>query len=149
MLVSEEDWRAVHETMYLLSVPGMWQSTPARGETTYAHHHLDVVLRAQLLTTFGWDVAAASGFRRGPGEVGRDLRRVLPPETWARLEATYADADPERTWAALEALCDLVRDVATGVAERFGFAYPQRDDEWVTAHLRRVWAQAVEETPRS
>ncbi len=115
----------------------------ARGETTYAHHHLDVVLRGQLLAMLGWHVAATSGFRRGPGKHGRYLRRALAPELWTRLEATYAGADPEATWTALEVMCDLFRDVAIGVAERFGFDYPKRDDERVTAHLRRVRSAAV------
>jgi len=122
-----------------------WWVTPyvakglARGETTYAHHHLDTVLREQLLTMLGWQVAAESGFRRGPGKFGRYLRRELPPETWARLEATYADAKPEQIWAALEAMTELFRDAAVGVAERFGFPYARQDDERVMAHVRRVW----------
>src|SRR5690606_35112781 len=68
-----------------------WWVTPyvakglARGETTYAHHHLDTVLREQLLTMLGWQVAAESGFRRGPGKFGRYLRRELPPATWAQI----------------------------------------------------------------
>lgn len=118
----------------------------ARGETTYAHHHLDVVLRDQLFTMLGWDVAAASGFRQGPGKHGRSLRRILPGATWARLQATYAGADPDATWDALEAMADLFRDVATGVAARFGFAYPERDDARVSAHLRRVRAVAAADT---
>jgi aminoglycoside 6-adenylyltransferase len=120
----------------------------ARGETTYAHHHLDVVLRSQLLAVLDWEVAAASDFRRGSGKFGRDLRRLLSPERWARLEATYAGADPEATWDALEAMTELFRDVATGVAERFGFAYPSRDAERVTAHLRRVRTEAAGATER-
>ena len=116
----------------------------ARGETTYAHHHLDVVLRAQLLTVLGWEVAAASGDRRGPGKYGRYLRRELTPEAWARLEATYAGADPDATWDALEAMGALFRDVARGVAARYGFVYPEHDDERVSAHLRRVRSAAVD-----
>ena len=92
----------------------------------------------------GWEVAAASGGRRGPGTHGRSLRRELAPETWARLEATYAGADPEASWDALEAMTGLFRDVATGVAARFGFAYPARDDARVTEHLRRVRAPTVD-----
>jgi aminoglycoside 6-adenylyltransferase len=95
-----------------------------------------------------WDVAAASGFRRGAGKYGRNLRRLLPPETWARLEATYAGADPEATWAALEAMAALFREVATGVADRFGFVYPHRDDERVTAHLRWVRSEAARASER-
>ncbi|MDF1522471.1 MAG: aminoglycoside 6-adenylyltransferase [Trueperaceae bacterium] len=112
----------------------------ARGETTYAHHHFDVVLCAQLLTMLGWDVAAASGFRRGAGKHGRSLRREMALEDWARLEATYAGADPEAAWDALEAMAGLFRDVATRVAGRFGFDCSQCDDVRVTAHLRRVRA---------
>lgn len=121
----------------------------ARGETTYAHHHLDTVLRAQLLTMLGWEVAAASGFRRGPGKFGRFLRRELPPSTWARLEATYAGAEPEYVWAALAAMAGLFREVAVGVAERFGFAYPWRDDDRVMAHIERVRAAALPPPPRT
>lgn len=121
-----------------------WWVTPyvvkglARGETTYAHHHLDTVLREQLLTMLGWQVAAESGFRRGPGKFGRYLRRELPPLTWERLEATYADAKAEHVWAALEAMSALFRDAAVGVAERFGFAYAWQDDQRVMAHVRHV-----------
>jgi aminoglycoside 6-adenylyltransferase len=121
----------------------------ARGETTYAHHHLDVVLRAQLLTVLEWEVAAANGFRRGSGKFGRDLRRLVSPDLWARLERTYAGADPEATWDALEAMAELFRDVATDVAERHGFDYPHRDDGRVTAHLRRVRAEAAGASERA
>jgi hypothetical protein len=37
----------------------------------------------------------------------------------------------------------LFRDVATGGAERCGLAYPHRDDERVTAHLRWVRSEAA------
>jgi len=118
-----------------------------RGETTYARHHLDTVLRAQLLTLLGWEVAAASGFRRGPGQHGRHLRRALPPELWRDLEATYADADPAHGWAALDATTDLFRTVAVAVAERCGFDYPWRDDARVVAHLRRLRASGADADP--
>jgi aminoglycoside 6-adenylyltransferase len=54
----------------------------ARGELTYARHHLDTVLRAQLLTMLGWEVAAASGFRRGPASWGATCAGALPPAWW-------------------------------------------------------------------
>ena len=107
-----------------------------RGETTYAHHHLDGVLREQLLTALGWDVAGDDEL--GPGKHGRNLRRVLPAATWARLEATYAGADRAATWAALDAMCDLFHDVAGSVARRYGFAYPERDEARIREHLRTV-----------
>ena len=34
VLISEEDWRAINETMYLLSIPGMRESIRAGMETS-------------------------------------------------------------------------------------------------------------------
>ena len=112
-----------------------------RGELTYARHHLDTVLRAQLLTMLDWYVLGASGGARGAGKHGRFLRRELPGELWSLLEATYADAQTERAWAALEALATLFRRVAGAVAERHGFTYLAGDDERVTTLLRRMRAR--------
>ncbi|MBA2666383.1 MAG: aminoglycoside 6-adenylyltransferase [Trueperaceae bacterium] len=113
-----------------------------RGETTYARHHLDTVMRAQLMRVLGWWVATASGFTRGPGKAGRFLRRELDPATWTLLQATYADADLGRSWNALEAMTVLFRRVARDVAVRFDLAYPERDDERVTTLLRRMRARS-------
>ena len=118
-----------------------------RGELTYARHHLDTVLRTQLMTMLDWWVAVASGFTRGAGKLGRHLRRELSAERWAQLEATYADARPENAWAALEAMTKLFRGVATEVAERTALTYPADDDERVTVLLRRMRARADGDTP--
>ncbi len=109
-----------------------------RGELTYARHHLDTVLRAQLMTMLDWFVLASSGGVRGAGKCGRFLRRELPDALWTMLEETYADADGESAWGALEALTALFRRVATAVAEHHGLDYPTADDDRVTALLRRM-----------
>ncbi len=109
-----------------------------RGELTYARHHLDTVLREQLMTMLDWYVLLASGGLRGAGKHGRLLRRELPPELWALVQATYADARPEQAWLALEALATLFRRVARAVAQHHGFAYPADDDERVSALLLRM-----------
>lgn len=118
-----------------------------RGELTYARHHLDTVMRAQLMTVLDWQVAGVHGFARGAGKCGRFLRRELDAERWTLLEATYASADVAATWDALEAMTRLFRSVAAEVAARHGLAYPQRDDERVTALLRRMRARAGSAEP--
>ncbi len=118
-----------------------------RGELTYARHHLDTVLRGQLMAMLDWCVLFSSGGARGAGKHGRFLRRALPPELWTLLEATYADARPERGWAALEAMVTLFRRVAMAVAECAGFAYPARDDERVSALLARMRSLAAAGPP--
>lgn len=109
-----------------------------RAQVTYAAHHLDVVLRRELLRLLDWHVGEASAWRRGGGTHGRDLERRLEPELWRRLLATYADADPAHVWRALEAMTALFHDVASSLARRLELAYPNEDAERVRAHLERM-----------
>jgi aminoglycoside 6-adenylyltransferase len=84
----------------------------------------------------GWHVGVQTGFSCSPGKLGKYLQRCLEPELWDLLRATYAGA--EHTWDALFAMGELFRMAARGVADHFGFDYPQGDDDRVTAHLRHV-----------
>jgi aminoglycoside 6-adenylyltransferase len=112
---------------------GLW-----REEIVYARHMLDNFVREQLMKMLTWHVGIKTGFTVGPGKFGKYLRQHLKPEHWTLLESTYADATYEKTWEALHAMCDLFRITAIGVAEHFGFEYPVRDDERVSAHLKHV-----------
>ncbi len=120
-----------------------------RGELSYARHHLDTVMRAQLMTLLDWQVAGVQGFARGAGKCGRHLGRELDAERWALLEATYASADVDATWDALEAMARLFRSVAGEVAARHGLAYPADDDRRVTALLQGMRGRARGAEPAS
>ncbi len=51
---------------------------------------------------------------------------------------TYADANYQHTWDALEAMCDLFHRLALEIAAQFGFDYPHDDERRVWAHLKYV-----------
>ncbi len=112
---------------------GLW-----REEIIYAKSMLDQVVRAQLMKMLTWYVGVKTQFSGSPGKLGKHLQQYLEPELWAMLEKTYADASYEHTWDALDVMCDLFRLTAHHVAAHFGFDYPHRDDERVSAHLRHV-----------
>jgi aminoglycoside 6-adenylyltransferase len=112
---------------------GLW-----REEIIYAKHMLDQCVREQLMKMLTWHVGVKTGFERSPGKVGKHLKHYLEPELWAIFEKTYSDANYEHTWGALYQMCDLFREAAERVAEHFGFEYPRRDDEKVSAHLKHV-----------
>ncbi|MGD1994521.1 MAG: aminoglycoside 6-adenylyltransferase [Anaerolineae bacterium] len=112
---------------------GLW-----REEILYAKHFLDRILRDQLMKMMGWYVGLKTDFQRSPGKAGKYLNQYLVPERWEMLKQTYSDASYERTWDALETMCDLFRRVAIEAADHFGFGYPYGDDERVSAHLEHV-----------
>jgi len=112
---------------------GLW-----REEITYAKHIFDRFIREQLMKMLTWYVGTKTQFSRSPGKFGKYLKQELEPELWDMLQNTYADAGDDTTWEALFTMCNLFRITAIRVAEQFGFEYPQRDDEKVSAHLQHV-----------
>lgn len=112
---------------------GLW-----REEITYAKYMLDNACREELMKMLGWHVGMKTGFKDGPGKLGKYLKKRLEPAHWAMLEQTFSDASYENTWRALHTMCDLFRVIATGVAGHFDFEYPYGDDERVSAHLKHV-----------
>ena len=87
-----------------------------------------------------WRIGAVTRFLKNPGKNGKYFKRYLEPEIWNQLLLTYADGSYERTWDALFAMCDLFRQSALVIAERYGFDYPTGDDERVSTHLCHVRA---------
>jgi aminoglycoside 6-adenylyltransferase len=114
---------------------GLW-----REEITYAKSMQDEYIRPQLMKMLEWYIGIGTNFSKSLGKEGKYFKEYLEPELWNMLMATYADADYEHTWDALEKMCELFRLVARAVANHFSFDYAASDDENVTAHLKHVRA---------
>ncbi|MEW6716371.1 MAG: aminoglycoside 6-adenylyltransferase [Chloroflexota bacterium] len=112
---------------------GLW-----RGEIIYAKYMLDQVVREQLMKILTWHIGIKTQFSRDPGKLGKHFKQFLEPELWEMLQKTYSDANYDNTWEALSTMCNLFRITALSVAEHFGFNYPHKDDEKVSAHLKHV-----------
>ncbi|HEU4456329.1 MAG TPA: aminoglycoside 6-adenylyltransferase [Longimicrobium sp.] len=129
----EEFW---FETTYVAK--NLW-----RGELLPARHSLETVMKLDLLRrVLEWRVEMDHGWSLRPGAYGRGLRRHLDAATWAELEATFGGADAAAGWESLFRTTALFRRVAMEVAAGLGLEYPHRLDERMTAHLRRVEADA-------
>jgi aminoglycoside 6-adenylyltransferase len=111
---------------------GLW-----REEIIYAKYMLDEIVRDQLMKMLVWFIGIKTQFSANPGKFGKHYQRYLEPELWDLLLQTYADADYDHTWDALEAMGQLFRITTRAVAEHFGFEYPAEDAR-VSPHLAHV-----------
>lgn len=83
-------------------------------------------------------MAMDHGWAVKTGVLGRGLKKRLPTDLWAQLEATYTGADMEANWAALLQTMALFRRVAMAVAAHLGYTYPLALNEGVTAYVEGV-----------
>jgi len=110
-----------------------------RGELTYAKYMLDeVIIHEQLLKMLTWYFGIKTGFKKSPGKSGKYLKEDVEPDIWKELEKTYSDSNFENIWESLFEAGSLFRRLAKAVAQQFEFQYPQKDDENVSAFLRRI-----------
>ena len=111
---------------------GLW-----RGELTYAKWMMEVV-QEQLMDMLTWYFGIRTDFKKAAGKQGKYIKEDVEPEIWAALEKTYSDYNFENNWESLFTAGNLFRRLANAVAGHFDFQYPQKDDENVSAFLRRI-----------
>lgn len=112
---------------------GLW-----REELIYAKHMLDQVVRKQLMIALNWYFGIKTNFALNPGKLGTNFKQALEPETLELLEKTYANADFQDTWNALDKMGLLFRKITKVIGEHFNFTYPAEEDEKVSEHLKHV-----------
>ena len=94
------------------------------------HNFLRQMLEWRMELDQNWSVPA--------GNLGRGLKKQLPPRIWTELERTYAAGGIEENWDALFRTIYLFREVGIEVAERLGYTYPLEMDQRVTAYSQKV-----------
>lgn len=121
-----------HEATYVAK--HLW-----RDDLMAAKYNLDYAMKLEdLRQVLEWLIELDHGWSVKPGPYGRRLKRWLPPDLWAELEATYAGADLQANWQAMFRTIALFRRVAVEVGERLGFAYPHDLHRRAVTYLEKV-----------
>lgn len=110
-----------------------------RGEMLPAKWVLDYDMRYEyLLPMLEWYAVSIHGQSVQIGAHGKGLQPLLPAETWAKLEETYASLDVEQNRAALFAMIDLFHEVAEHVGTAIECAYPADLHDRVINHIQAL-----------
>jgi aminoglycoside 6-adenylyltransferase len=119
-----------------------------REEVVFAKFVLDHDMKFGALRRFlEWRIEIEHDWSVRPGAYGRGLEHWLPSDLRSELARTYVGAEIEENWAALFRTTALFRRIATEVGESLGYAYPQRVDDQVTAHLHAVQSRRAVSRP--
>jgi aminoglycoside 6-adenylyltransferase len=110
-----------------------------RDELLPAKWVLDYDIRYEyLLPMLEWRMECDHGWAVSPGVHGRGLKRRLPPDLWAGLEATFVGAGIDENRDALFRMIAFYRRIAREVATHLGYGYPDDLDRRVTALAREM-----------
>ena len=94
--------------------------------------------QAYLRPMLEWLIEIEHDWSVKPGNLGKGLKKRLPPEIWSELEDTYVGGGVEENWEGLFRTIGLFRKVAIEVGEHLGYAYPNELDGRMMAHLQKV-----------
>ena len=110
-----------------------------RDEFYFAKHMLDVSLHHDLLgKVISWHIGMDSNWKSNPGVNGRWFKRQIDPGVWADIETTFAGADPQDNWRAMYQTAKVFSRLATEIASRLGYPYPEKLECDVTRYLKDI-----------
>jgi aminoglycoside 6-adenylyltransferase len=110
-----------------------------RDELLPAKWCLDYDMRqVYLRVMLEWRVEIDHGWSTPVGNLGKGLKKRLPPDIWSQFEAGFAGAGIDDNWEALYRTMTLFRRVAIEVAEHLGYVYPYDLDRRVTAFVQAM-----------
>lgn len=110
-----------------------------RDELLPAKWCLDYDMKHVYLRVFlDWRMELDHTWAAKTGNLGKGLKKQLPPAIWSQLESAYAGAGIEENWNALLQTLVVFRRVAIEVGERLGYPYPYALDQRVTAYVEQI-----------
>ncbi|XEC97753.1 aminoglycoside 6-adenylyltransferase [Paenibacillus tarimensis] len=112
---------------------GLW-----RRELSYAKFMYERPVRDMLMLMLKWHIGIRTNYSVDPGKLGKYFENYLSPQHWEMFVKTFPDAYYENIWNALFVMCDLFREIASGVSDYYGYEYPNDDDRRVTEYLHHV-----------
>jgi len=133
-----------NEARYLARLDGIWNNSIYvakflwRGDIMAAKNLLNDMANRQLRELLEWHIAGEHEWRWRPGAGGRGIQKVLDPELYAELLASYTGGGEDELWQSLFRTLALCRKAAIEVASKLGFTYPHENDRRMEIYLETI-----------
>lgn len=110
-----------------------------RCELFYAKFMSEQIMRFEHLQhIIEWYIGMQHDWKVTTNKYGRLFRQYLSPELWHRVEQTFAGADLQDNWRALEAYVSLGRELGMAIAAQLGYRYPHKLDEQISRYVETI-----------
>lgn len=109
-----------------------------RGEITYAMDHLNKPVRDKFMKIVEWYIGVEFDFKVSFGKSGKNIKRYVDENLWARILSTYPDSNSENIRQTLLNMNELFRELAIIVADNLNFEYNNIEDKNVSEYLSKL-----------
>ncbi|PWB56699.1 MAG: hypothetical protein C3F13_01110 [Anaerolineales bacterium] len=110
-----------------------------RGELLPAKWCLDYDMKhVYLRPLLEWLVELDHDWSIPVGNLGKELRKLVPADIWVDLERTYTGASIAENWEALYLTLDFFKRVAIQVGGRLGYSYPEELHQHVCDYVTQI-----------
>lgn len=111
----------------------------ARDEIFYAKFMSENNLRtAYFVPLTEWKIASGHGWNITTNKHGRLFKKYLNDSMWQKIETTFSGASIDENWKALFAMCDLVHEFGTDLAQQLAFNYPFKLENDIRNYLEKI-----------
>ncbi|MGN8646832.1 aminoglycoside 6-adenylyltransferase [Gracilibacillus sp. HCP3S3_G5_1] len=118
------------EQQFIDSCNEFWWVNPyvakglCRGEFLYASHHLENILRGEILRMMAWNVGVEHHFKVNIGAAYKFLHHYVDDDAFEALQATYQLDTIDKCWEGLFLMQRLFQQYTKKLANELGYSYP-------------------------
>lgn len=112
---------------------GLW-----RKELPYVMDMVDCYVRPMLRRMLEWQIGTEHQFMVSVGKAAKYMKDYLPADRYNRYLLTYAGAEVEAVWNAVEIMCGLFDETAREVGGKLGFSYDVVEADNSRGYLEHV-----------
>ena len=95
-------------------------------------------VRDNLDDVISWYIGMHNDFNVSSGKMGRYFEKYLDNDLWEKYVSTYPSGEYDEIWLSLFTMCDLFKQLAVEIADKYSYDYPHQDDKLMTEHLSRL-----------
>ena len=95
-------------------------------------------VRGQLDDMISWYIGMCHDYKVISGKMGRYFEKYLDNNLWGKYVSTYPSGEYDEIWSSLFSMCDLFKQLAIKIADKYSYDYPYQDDKLMTEYLNRL-----------
>ena len=95
-------------------------------------------VRDELDDIISWHIGMCNDYQVSSGKMGKYFKKYIDDSLWEKYVSTFPIGEYDAIWLSVFSACELFRQLAIKIADKYSYDYPYQDDKLMTEHLNRL-----------